>query len=60
MAAVEDRARSSGAAYVALATRRAGGFYAALGYRGSAGTSRRRFAIPGWPSGQDALVASST
>ena len=36
MAAVEDRARSSGAAYVALATRRAGGFYAALGYRDSA------------------------
>ena len=36
MRAAEDRARATGAAYVALATRRAGDFYAALGYRESA------------------------
>ncbi len=36
MEAAEDRARTSGAAYVALATRRAADFYAALGYRESA------------------------
>jgi hypothetical protein len=32
----EDLARASGAAYVALATRRAGAFYDALGYQESA------------------------
>ncbi len=36
MEAVEERARASGAAYVALATRRAADFYTALGYRESA------------------------
>lgn len=36
MEAVEDRARAAGAAYVALATRRAADFYAALGYEESA------------------------
>lgn len=36
MEAAESRARASGAAYVALATRRAADFYAALGYRESA------------------------
>jgi predicted N-acetyltransferase YhbS len=36
MEAAEERARTSGAAYVALATRRAGDFYGALGYRESA------------------------
>jgi len=36
MEAAEERARTSGAAYVALATRRAADFYAALGYRESA------------------------
>jgi GNAT superfamily N-acetyltransferase len=36
MAAAEDLARTGGAAYVALATRRAGDFYARLGYRESA------------------------
>ena len=36
MEAAEDRARTSGAAYVALATRRAADFYTVLGYRESA------------------------
>ncbi len=36
MAAAEDLARTRGAAYVALATRRAGDFHARLGYRESA------------------------
>ena len=36
MEAAEDQARTTGAAYVALATRRAGDFYARLGYRESA------------------------
>jgi len=36
MAAAEDWARSAGAAYVALATRRAAVFYRALGYEDSA------------------------
>jgi GNAT superfamily N-acetyltransferase len=36
MAAAEQWARSGGASYLALATRRAGGFYRALGYEDSA------------------------
>jgi predicted N-acetyltransferase YhbS len=36
MAAAEELARAGGVAYVALATRRAGDFYARLGYRESA------------------------
>ncbi len=36
MSAVEERAGEDGAAYVALATRRAGAFYATLGYEDSA------------------------
>ena len=36
MAAAEDWARARGAAYVALATRRAAPFYQALGYEDSA------------------------
>jgi GNAT superfamily N-acetyltransferase len=36
MSGVEDWARSLGAAYVSLATRRAGNFYAAIGYEESA------------------------
>lgn len=41
MAAFEDRARARGARLVALATRRADGFYEALGYERSAAYFRR-------------------
>ena len=41
MAHAEDWARAGGAAYVALATRRAGAFYRALGYEESAAFYRK-------------------
>ena len=46
MAAAEDHVRTSGAAYVALATRRAGDFYAALGYRESAAYVKKALRDP--------------
>ncbi len=44
MAGAEDWSRSIGAAYLALASRRAGDFYLALGYEDSAVFYRRTFA----------------
>jgi GNAT superfamily N-acetyltransferase len=41
MAAAEHWARTGGAAYLALATRRAAGFYRALGYEDSAAYFRK-------------------
>jgi len=46
MEAAEDRARTSGAAYVALATRRAADFYAALGYEESAAYVKKALRDP--------------
>jgi len=46
MRAVEDLARGEGAAYVALATRRAGSFYAALGYQESATYLKKALRAP--------------
>lgn len=46
MEAAEDLARTSGAAYVALATRRAADFYAALGYEESAAYVKKAFRDP--------------
>ncbi|HEY5788557.1 MAG TPA: GNAT family N-acetyltransferase [Microlunatus sp.] len=46
MAAAEDRARTRGAAYVALATRRAADFYASLGYRESAAYFKKALTDP--------------
>lgn len=46
MEAAEDLARAGGAAYVALATRRAADFYAALGYEGSAAYFRKTLRDP--------------
>lgn len=42
MAAAEDQAREAGAAYIALATRRAADFYSALGFEASATYFKRR------------------
>jgi GNAT superfamily N-acetyltransferase len=47
MAAAEDWARARGAAYVALATRRAAPFYQALGYEDSATYFKKPLACPG-------------
>jgi predicted N-acetyltransferase YhbS len=47
MRAVEDSGRASGAAaYLALATRRAAGFYAALGYEESAAYLKKSLGTP--------------
>ena len=46
MGAAEDRARTSGAAYVALATRRAADFYTVLGYRESAAYFKKALRDP--------------
>ena len=46
MQATEDLARASGAAYVSLATRRAGAFYGALGYQESATYVKKRLRDP--------------
>jgi predicted N-acetyltransferase YhbS len=46
MGAVEDWATHRGCAYVSLATRRAGAFYAAIGYEASA-TFHRKLLTPG-------------
>ena len=46
MEAAEDLARTSGAAYVALATRRAADFYAALGYEESAAYVKKALRDP--------------
>lgn len=46
MSSAEAWARAAGAAYVALATRRAGDFYLALGYEESAAFFRKQLAQP--------------
>ena len=46
MEAAEDRARTTGAAYVALATRRAAHFYVGLGYRESAAYFKKALRDP--------------
>ncbi|HYI53754.1 MAG TPA: GNAT family N-acetyltransferase [Microlunatus sp.] len=46
MRVVEERGRASGAAYLALATRRAAGFYAALGYEESAAYLKKALGTP--------------